>query len=217
MINSKKIKFITDTLNIFFPNPQIPLKYKNNYTMLIAVLLSAQTTDERVNKVTEKLFTVADSPEKMLKLSYENLLTIIRSCGLGPKKASNILALSRILIEKYKGKIPETFKELESLPGVGHKTAGVVLAQAFNKNTFPVDTHIIRLSNRWKLSDKKNANQVEKDLKNIFPEKDWKKLHLQMIYFGRNFCTAKKHEIKNCPICSKLATNAYRDSAQKEL
>ena len=203
MNKREKIQFITNTLDKYFPDPEIPLHYKNTYTLLIAVLLSAQTTDNQVNQVTAKLFDMADTPQTMLHVPYDELLNIIKSCGLGPQKAKAILELSYILVHKYKGKVPLSFQDLEQLPGIGHKSAGVILS-SFNIPAFPVDTHIIRLAHRWRLSDKKTPNAIEKDLQKIFPQKLWKKLHLQMIYFGRTYCTAKKHIIKICPICAVL-------------
>jgi endonuclease III len=196
---AEKIQAILDDL---FPSPEIPLNYKNTFTFLIAVLLSAQCTDERVNKTTPKLFELADSSKKMAKLSKEDIQEIIRPCGLSNSKATHIKRLSEILNEKFNGIVPETFEELEMLPGVGHKTASVIMTQAFGKPAFPVDTHIHRLAKRWKLSEGKNVVQTEKDLKRWFLKENWNRLHLQMIYFGRKYCPARGHKIEECPICS---------------
>jgi endonuclease-3 len=199
-----KKDFILKKLNEFFPSPKMPLNYKNSYTLLIAVLLSAQTTDKTVNKVTPILFDKASSPKEMLNFSFEEIKTMINPCGLNNTKAKAILGLSKILLEKYDSQIPQTFEELESLPGVGHKTASVVMTTAFNKNAFPVDTHIMRCSKRWGLSKGTTPKKVETDLKKIFPKKLWGAIHLQIIYFARKFCPAKAHDIKKCPICSLL-------------
>lgn len=198
------LNFIKKTLDFYFPNPEIPLEYSNVYTLLVAVLLSAQCTDARVNIVTPALFALADTPEAMAKLSAKKIEPIIQSCGLYRTKAKNIIALSKKIIKDFNGKVPNTFEGLESLPGVGHKTASVVLVHAFKIPAFPVDTHIHRLAARWLLSDGSNVVQTEKDLKEFFPEKEWEKRHLQMIYFGRAFCKARGHDIKECPICKKL-------------
>lgn len=195
-------KKIIRFLNELYPNPPIPLQHSDSYTLLIAVLLSAQCTDVRVNLVTPNLFARASTPQEMVQLSIKEIETIIRTCGLSPTKAKAIWNLSAILIEKYEGKVPGTFEALESLPGVGHKTASVVMSQAFHEPAFPVDTHIHRLSQRWGLSSGKNVKQTEKDLKELFPKKYWNRLHLQMIYFGREYCPAKKHDPAKCPICN---------------
>lgn len=204
MKKQERIQFIQEVLNEHFPNPPIPLKHTSHYTLLIAVLLSAQCTDERVNKVTPELFRRANTPEKMAKLSVEEIKELIKTCGLTNFKAQSIRDLSQILVEKHGGKVPNTFKELEALPGVGHKTASVVMVQAFNKPAFPVDTHIHRLAKRWKLSKGTTISQTESDLKKCFPENCWNKLHLQMIYFGRSFCPARGHKKENCPICKEI-------------
>ncbi|MDB5226085.1 MAG: nth [Bacteroidota bacterium] len=187
-----------------YPDPPIPLHHKDAYTLLIAVLLSAQCTDARVNIVTPHLFALADDPFKMSKVSVEKIKQIIRPCGLSPRKSQAISDLSKILVKKYNGNVPQTFEELEELPGVGHKTASVVMSQAFGYPAFPVDTHIHRLAYRWNLSTGKNVEQTEKDLKKLFPEETWNKLHLQIIYYGREHCTARGHDIKKCIICSKV-------------
>ncbi len=204
MTKKEKADFIVDTLNKLYPNPPIPLDHKDAYTLLIAVLLSAQCTDVRVNQVTPALFKLADNPFKMAKVPVEKIKEIIRPCGLSPKKSQAISDLSKILIEKCNGNVPNTFEQLEALPGVGHKTASVVMSQAFGFPAFPVDTHIHRLAYRWNLSSGKNVEQTEKDLKRIFPEELWNLLHLQIIFYGREYCTARAHVIKNCTICSKV-------------
>ena len=204
MTKKEKADFIVKTLDKLYPNPPIPLDHKDAYTLLIAVLLSAQCTDVRVNLVTPALFKLADNPFKMAKVPVEKIKEIIRPCGLSPKKSQAISDLSKILIEKYNGNVPATFHELEELPGVGHKTASVVMSQAFGVPAFPVDTHIHRLAYRWNLSSGKNVEQTEKDLKRIFQEEIWNILHLQIIYYGREYCTARGCEGKTCPICSAL-------------
>ena len=201
----KKAKFIQRILDKFYPNPKIPLDFSDPFTLLIATMLSANSRDIVANRITKILFKKANSPQKMLKLSQVEIEKIIKPCGLGPTRSKNILKICKILIEKHSSKVPLSFKELEALPGIGHKTASVVIGVFYNQNTFPVDTHVFRLAKRWGLTSKKSSiKQAEADLKNIFPEKDWFKIHLQMIYFGRLFCKAKGHVIKDCPICSKL-------------
>jgi len=204
MNKQEKINFIISKLNTLYSNPPIPLDHKDNYTLLIAVLLSARCTDERVNQVTPTLFKLADNPLDMMSKSPEKIRQIIRPCGLSPFKSEAIHRLSKILVEKYNSIVPSNFKDLESLPGVGHKTASVVMSQAFNIPAFPVDTHIHRLSYRWCLSDGRSVDKTEKDCKRHFPKKLWSKLHLQMIYFGREYCPARKHNPKTCLICSKI-------------
>ena len=203
MTEQQKAKIIAKTLDELFPQPPIPLKHKDPFTLLISVLLSAQTTDTMVNRVTPTLFKKADTPRKMAKISVDEIREIIKPIGLAPTKAANIHKLSEILVEKHKGKVPANFEDLEALPGVGHKTASVVMAQAFGIPAFPVDTHIHRLAHRWGLSNGKSVVQTEKDLKRIFPEEQWIKLHLQIIYFGRGYCPARNHEPEDCPLCSK--------------
>lgn len=202
---NKKAQFIVKTLQELFGEPPIPLKHKDPYTLLIAVLLSAQCTDARVNQVTPHLFALADTPEKMVQLDVSTIEKLIRTCGLYKSKAKAIHRLSQLLIERHQGKVPSTFEDLEALPGVGHKTASVVMAQAFNKPAFPVDTHIWRLAKRWGLSEGKNVVQVEKDLKKHFPKKYWNALHLQMVYYGRQYCPARQHKLEKCPICSEVS------------
>ena len=199
-----RAQFIKKVLNTYFPNPKIPLKHKDNYTLLIATLLSAQATDAKVNEITAILFKKASCAKKMLKLSLKELENIIKPCGLYRNKAKNILKLSKMLVEHYNSKVPSTFEDLESLPGIGHKTASVVMSHAFKIPAFPVDTHIHRCAKRWGLSNGKNVKQTEKDLKKLFLEKDWNKLHLQIIYFARKYCPARAHKKQDCPICSKL-------------
>lgn len=194
-------------LNQLYPEPPIPLQHRDSYTLLIAVLLSAQCTDARVNKVTPLLFAKAASPQAMVQLSVDEIEQIIHSCGLGPRKARAIWDLSHILLEQYQGKVPKSFESLESLPGVGHKTASVVMSQAFHQPAFPVDTHIHRLAKRWGLSSGKNVVQTEKDLKALFNKKDWNRVHLQIIYFAREYCQARNHQPSLCPICSWIPAN----------
>ena len=204
-MNNKKVNAleIANILEKLYPETPIPLNHKDTYTLLIAVLLSAQCTDERVNKITPILFAKADNPFDMVKLSVEEIKAIIRPCGLSPRKSKAIHELSKIIIEKHQGIVPNSFEYLEELPGVGHKTASVVMAQAFGIPAFPVDTHIHRLAYRWKLSNGKNVDQTEKDLKRLYPKELWNKLHLQIIFFGREYCPARSHKPETCPICKK--------------
>ena len=204
-MNNKKVNAleIAKILEKLYPETPIPLNHKDTYTLLIAVLLSAQCTDERVNKITPILFAKADNPFDMVKLSVEEIKTIIRPCGLSPRKSKAIHDLSKIIIEKHKGMVPNSFEYLEELPGVGHKTASVVMAQAFGIPAFPVDTHIHRLAYRWKLTNGKNVDQTEKDLKRLYPKELWNKLHLQIIFYGREYCPARSHKPETCPICKK--------------
>ena len=201
MNKNERVKVIMKTLNKLYPKIPIPLKHKNNFELLIAVLLSAQCTDERVNTVTPKLFSKANNPHKMISLSEREIYNIVRPCGLAPQKSKAIYNLSRILIEEFRGKIPQNYEDLEKLPGVGHKTAGVVMSQGFGYPAFPVDTHIHRLAQRWKLTSGKNVRQTEKDLKRLFPESAWNKLHLQIIYYGREYCKARSCFGLECEIC----------------
>ena len=205
MNKKEKVKFITETLENFFPETPIPLIHKDPFTLLISVLLSAQCTDERVNKITPTLFALADNPFDMSESNVDEIKEIIKPCGLSPRKSQAIHGLSKIIVEKYNGKVPNSFEALESLPGVGHKTASVVMSQAFDVPAFPVDTHIHRLAQRWGLTSGKNVEQTEADLKNIFPESSWNKLHLQIIFFGRQYCPARGHSIEKCPICSVIS------------
>jgi len=209
MKKSDKIIYLIDTLELLFPEVPIPLDHKDPYTLLIAVLLSAQSTDVGVNKITPILFAKADNPYDMVKLSIEEIRNIIRPVGLSPMKSKGIYGLSKILIENHNGKVPENFEDLESLPAVGHKTASVVLAQAFNIPTFPVDTHIHRLMYRWGMSSGKNVKITEKDAKRIFPKKLWNKLHLQIIWYGRKFSPARGWNIKTDLITQKIGRKSF--------
>ena len=200
----QKVEYIASKLEELYPNPEIPLDHENNFTFLIAVMLSAQSTDKKVNEITPKLFSKANTPEKMDRLEIDEIRDYIREIGLAPTKAKNIKKTSRLLIEKHHGKVPKTFEELEELPGVGHKTASVIMSQAFGQPAFPVDTHIHRLAFRWKLSKGKNVQSTEKDLKRKFHKRLWNKLHLQMIFYGREFCQARKKKC-NCEICETVS------------
>ena len=197
----EKAQEISRILNRIYRKVPIPLKHKNKFELVVAVLLSAQCTDERVNQVTPSLFKKANTAIKMTKVPKKTIYNIIRPCGLAPQKSKAIFELSRILVKKFKGKVPESFEELEKLPGVGHKTASVVMSQGFGHPAFPVDTHIHRLSQRWGLTNGKNVVQTEKDLKDLFPKKSWNKLHLQIIFYGREFCQARSCYGLECEIC----------------
>ena len=201
MNKNERASSILKILNQTYPKVPIPLKHKNQFELLIAVLLSAQCTDERVNKTTPSLFAKANDPFKMQKIPVNTIYKIIRPCGLAPQKSKAIYNLSKILVKKFNCKVPENFEDLEALPGVGHKTASVVMSQGFGHPTFPIDTHIHRLAQRWGLTNGKNVKQTEKDLKTLFPKKSWNKLHLQIIYYGREFCTAKSCYGLDCKIC----------------
>lgn len=211
MTKAEKVRDILKILDKYFPDPDIPLDHKDAYTLLVAVLLSAQCTDERVNKTTPHLFALADNPYDMAKIPVDEIREIIKPCGLSPAKAKAISKLSQILVDKYDGQVPTTFEELETLPGVGHKTASVVMTQIFKQPAFPVDTHIHRLAYRWGLSNGKSVEQTERDLKRLIPQEKWDKAHLQIIYFGRQYCPARGHVWKNCPICSKYMRKSLRD------
>jgi len=211
MTKSEKVTDILKILDQYFPKPEVPLHHKDAYTLLISVLLSAQCTDERVNKTTPSLFKLADNPYDMIKFSAEEIREIIKPCGLSPMKSKGIAGLSRILVEKYNGQVPSTFEELEELPAVGHKTASVVMTQWFGIPAFPVDTHIHRLAYRWGLSGGKSVEQTERDLKRLIPENKWNKVHLQIIYFGRQFCAARGHVWQDCPICKMYMRKTLRD------
>src|ERR1700733_10279646 len=202
MNKRQKAKKIAAILNELFPVPAIPLKHSSTYTLLIAVLLSAQCTDERVNKVTPALFARAETPKAMASLSLNEIESIIRPCGLTKRKASAIHQLSHLLVSRHHGHVPDSFEDLEALPGIGHKSASVIMSQAFHHPAFPVDTHIHRCAKRWGLSKGKNVKETEKDLKQIFPKKNWNLIHLQIIYFARSFCPARGHISDSCPICS---------------
>ena len=204
MTKQEKIVYIINTLELIYPETPIPLNHKDPYTLLIAVLLSAQSTDKGVNKITPILFSLADNPYDMIKLSVEEIRTIIKPVGLSPMKSKGIYGLSKILIEQHQGKVPRTFEDLEALPAVGHKTASVVLSQAFNIPTFPVDTHIHRLMYRWGMTNGKNVVQTEKDAKRLFPKELWNKLHLQIIFYGREYSPARGWDINKDIITKKI-------------
>lgn len=197
-----KIQFILKTLENLYPEPEIPLDHENNFTFLVAVMLSAQSTDKKVNEITPSLFKTANSAEKMSKVETKEIQRLIKQIGLAPTKSKNIKKMSRQLLEKHNGEVPNNFEDLENLAGVGHKTASVIMSQAFNQPAFPVDTHIHRLAKRWGLSDGKNVTNTEKDLKKIFDKNLWNKLHLQIIFYGREYCQARK-ALCNCKICEK--------------
>ena len=194
--------YVVTRLNEIYPETPVPLNHRNYFELLIAVLLSAQCTDERVNQVTPRLFALADNPLGMSKLETEKIYEIIRPCGLAPQKSSNISKLSIILCEQHQGVVPSNFEDLERLPGVGHKTASVVMSQGFGYPAFPVDTHIHRLAQRWGLTSGKNVTQTEKDLKRLFPKEKWNKLHLQIIFYGRSHCSARGCDGTKCEICT---------------
>jgi endonuclease-3 len=196
-------------LGELYPDPPVPLAHKDPYTLLIAVLLSAQCTDLRVNQVTPVLFALADNPRAMMDVPVAEIRTLIRPCGLSPRKSAAISALSEILVTRHGGAVPADFNALEALPGVGHKTASVVMAQAFGVPAFPVDTHIHRLATRWKLTSGKNVIQTERDLKNLFPREAWNRLHLQIIFYGREHCTARGCDGTSCLLCRELYQIAY--------
>jgi endonuclease-3 len=201
-VNKKeRAEYIQNFLAERFPETPIPLDHKDAYTLLIAVLLSAQCTDERVNKITPLLFAKADTPQKMVELDIPTIEAIIKPCGLAPAKAKAIWNLSRILLEKFNGEVPNRIEDLESLPGVGHKTASVVMSQWFQQPAFPVDTHIHRLAQQWELTNGKSVEQTEKDLKRIFPESSWNSLHLRIIFYGREICPARRCDGLSCPLC----------------
>ena len=202
MTKKEKVSFVVAKLEELYPTTPIPLDHKDPYTLLIAVILSAQCTDVRVNKITPLLFKLADNPYDMVKLSLEMIKEVIRPCGLSPMKSKGIHGLSHILIDKHNGQVPQSFEDLEELPAVGHKTASVVMSQAFGVPAFPVDTHIHRLLYRWSLTNGKNVVQTEKDAKRLFDEAIWNRLHLQIIFFGREYCPARGHIAETCPICS---------------
>ena len=207
MLKKERVAFILNRLNELYPETPIPLDHKDPYTLLVAVLLSAQCTDERVNQVTPALFEVADNPEAMSQVPVDTIYNIIRPCGLAPQKSKAIARLSQILMDEHAGQVPKDITELEKLPGVGHKTASVVVSQAFGKPAFPVDTHIHRLAQRWGLSNGKSVAQTEKDLKRLFPEESWNKLHLQIIFYGREFCSARGCDGRTCEICTTCYPN----------
>ncbi|HYI09982.1 MAG TPA: endonuclease III [Thermoanaerobaculia bacterium] len=202
MRRAEKAKRIGEILDELYPRPPIPLQHRDPFTLLVAVLLSAQTTDAQVNRVTPALFARASTPEAMARLSAEEILGCIRACGLAPTKAKNVKKLAETLVAEHGGKVPRDMEALERLTGVGHKTASVVMTQAFGEPAFPVDTHIHRLAERWRLSNGRNVEQTERDLKKVFPREEWGRRHLQIIYFGREYCPARGHDAEDCPICS---------------
>lgn len=204
MTRAEKAAFVSATLAKLYPRTSIPLDHEDPYTLLVAVVLSAQCTDKKVNEITPLLFAKAHTPQQMAKLSVEQIQDIIRPCGLSPMKSKGIHGLSKIIVEEHGGQVPRTFSALEALPGVGHKTASVVMAQAFGVPAFPVDTHIHRLAWRWTLSTGKSVEHTEADLKKLFPKESWNDLHLRIIYFGREHCPAKGHDPRKCPICSAI-------------
>ena len=210
MTKAERAAHIATRLEELYPETPIPLDHTDVYTLLIAVLLSAQCTDERVNKITPALFDIANTPQTMAKVPVGTIREIIKPCGLSPRKSVAISELSKILVEKYNGAVPDDMEALESLPGVGHKTASVVMSQAFGVPAFPVDTHIHRLAQRWKLTNGKNVVQTEKDLKRAFPEDSWNKLHLQIIFYGREYCTARGCDGTTCPLCRELFPDRKR-------
>ena len=209
MTKQEKANEILAILEGLYPETPIPLDHENPYTLLVAVLLSAQCTDERVNKVTPFLFEKANNPYDMIKLPVDEIKAIIRPCGLSPRKSKAISELSHMIIDLHDGVVPQNFKDLEAMPGVGHKTASVVMSQAFGVPAFAVDTHIHRLAWRWGLTTGKNVEKTEKDLKRLFPREKWNSLHLQIIFFGREYCPARGHNPLECPICSKYGRRSY--------
>jgi endonuclease-3 len=211
MTKAEKVNDILAILDHYYPTVSPPLHHHDAYTLLISVLLSAQCTDERVNKTTPLLFARADNPYDMVKMSVDEIREIIKPCGLSPMKSKGIHGLSTILIEEYNGQVPASFEALEALPAVGHKTASVVMTQWFGVPAFPVDTHIHRLAYRWGLSTGKSVEQTEHDLKRLIPQEKWNKAHLQIIYFGREFCPARGHQWRECPICKKYLRSDLRD------
>ena len=207
MTRTERANYVAQRLAKLYPETPITLDHSDPFTLLVAVVLSAQCTDKKVNEVTPRLFSLAPTPQKMANLKTDQVYTLIRQLGLAPQKSKALVGLAKIIVEKHRGEVPRTFEELEELPGVGHKTASVVMAQAFGVPAFPVDTHIHRLAKRWKLSVGKSVEQVEKDLKKVFPAKDWNKLHLRIIFYGREHCTARGCDGKICPICLELRKN----------
>ncbi len=216
MLKKERVEYIQNKLQSLYPTQPIPLDHKDPYTLLVAVLLSAQCTDERVNQVTPALFKLADNPFDMAKKKVDDIKAIIRPCGLSPKKSKAIKVLSEMLVEHYDGEVPADMDALEELPGVGHKTASVVMSQAFGVPAFPVDTHIHRLAQRWGLTSGKNVTQTEKDLKRLFPEKKWNALHLQIIYYGREYCSARGCDGTVCEICTQCYPNRKKPKKTKK-
>jgi endonuclease-3 len=216
MRKKERVNFILDELNKLYPETPVPLDNKDNFTLLIAVLLSAQCTDERVNKVTPELFKLADNPFDMQHVPIDKIYRVIRPCGLAPQKSSAISKLSKILVDRFDGEVPSEFGSLESLPGVGHKTASVVMSQGFGYPAFPVDTHIHRLAQRWGLTSGKNVVQTEQDLKRLFPKEKWNQLHLQIIFYGREFCSARGCDGRICKICKTCYPNRKKPFVAKK-
>ncbi len=216
MKKNERVSYIQKTLDHLYPYTPIPLSHSSNFELLVAVLLSAQCTDERVNKVTPLLFYKANHPRKMIELTIDEIYKIIRPCGLAPKKSKAIYELSKILVEKYNSSVPANLEDLESLPGVGHKTASVVISQGFGIAAFPVDTHIHRLAQRWGLTSGKSVAKTEMDLKRLFPEDSWNKLHLQIIFYGRQFCTARGCDGTKCEICKNCFPSRKRAKITKK-
>jgi len=210
-----RAKYVHEQLEKYYPEVPIPLDHTDNYTLLIAVLLSAQCTDERVNQITPKLFKLANNAHDMACQKVEDIQAIIRPCGLSPRKSKAIWELSKMIVNQFGGEVPESFEELEKFPGVGHKTASVVMSQGFGHPAFPVDTHIHRLAQNWKLTNGKNVEQTEKDLKRLFPEESWNRLHLQIIFYGRDYCTARGCKGLVCPICTTMFPNRKRAIIKK--
>jgi len=216
MKKSERAAIVLRELKKLYPSPPIPLDHTNAFTLLVAVVLSAQSTDKKVNELTKELFKYADTPEKMEKLGVSRIYEFIRQLGLSNQKSKNIYLLSKLLIEKFHSQVPNSFEELESLPGVGHKTASVVMSQVFNIPSFPVDTHIHRLSQRWGLTKGDNVIQTEKDLKKLFPKTEWNTLHLQIIFYGREFCTARGCDGTKCLMCRTLYPNRTKKFITKK-
>lgn len=216
LLKAERVAFILKTLGDLYPNPPVPLDHKDEYTLLVAVLLSAQCTDERVNQVTPTLWELADNPFDMAKQDVETIKEIIRPCGLSPQKSKAIHKLSNMLVDLYDGKVPEDMEKLEELPGVGHKTASVVMSQAFGVPAFAVDTHIHRLAQRWGLTNGKNVVQTEKDLKRLFPKETWNDLHIQIIYYGREYCSARGCDGTKCLICRTCYPNRKKPKITKK-
>lgn len=210
MNKQARAHWIATVLEDLIPNPTIPLKHSNPFTLLIAVLLSAQCTDERVNQITPALFALGKTPKEFASLDPKQVESIIRPCGLGPTKSKAIVNLSTALLAHHQGQVPDSLEELERLPGVGHKTASVVLVQGFHQSAFPVDTHIHRCAKRWKLSRGKNVQETERDLKRLFPKETWGKIHLQIILFARKYCPARGHHKEECPICSQIPERSQK-------
>jgi len=216
MTKAQRAAHLSRRLDELYPETPVPLDHKDPFTLLVAVLLSAQCTDVRVNQVTPALFALADNPRDMMRVPVERIREIIRPCGLSPRKSAAIAELSKLLVERHGGEVPADFAALEALPGVGHKTASVVMAQAFGVPAFPVDTHIHRLAGRWQLSRARTVQEVERDLKAVFPRERWTTLHLQIIYFGRQYCPARQHDPAACPICSWAMSKARAEAEVRQ-